>query len=40
MSSIKEICADFNMSESKVKMLLLRLRNAFREYLEKEGVRV
>ena len=40
MSSIKEICADFNMSESKVKMLLFRLRNDFRVYLEKEGVRI
>lgn len=35
---IKEICADFQMSESKVKMLLMRLRNDFRIFLEKKGV--
>ena len=40
LNSIKEICADFNMSESKVKMLLLRLRNEFRMFLEKEGVKL
>ncbi len=38
LSSIKEICADFHMSESKVKMILLRLRKDFRMFLEKEGV--
>lgn len=38
LSSVKEICADFYMSESKVKMILLRLRNDFRMFLEKEGV--
>lgn len=38
MNSIKEICADFQMSESKVKMLLMRLREQFRKFLEKEGV--
>ena len=40
MSSIKEIGADFGMSESKVKMMLMRLRKKFRVYLEKEGVSV
>lgn len=40
MSSIKEICADFRMSESKVKMLLLRLRKDLRDFLEKEGVSI
>ena len=40
LSSIKEIAKDFGMSESKVKMLLLRLRKDFREFLEKEGVQV
>ena len=40
MSSIKEICVDFGMSESKVKMMLMRLRKDFRAYLEKEGVSV
>lgn len=38
LSSIKEICTDFHMSESKVKMMLMRLRNEFRVFLEKEGV--
>lgn len=38
MSSIKEICTDLGMSEGKIKMLLMRLRNDFRAYLEKEGV--
>ena len=40
MSSIKEIAKDFCMSESKVKMVLLRLRNEFRTFLEKEGVQI
>ncbi len=38
MNSIKEISADFNISESKVKMILHRTRNHFKEVLEKEGV--
>lgn len=37
-NSIKEICADLCMSESKAKMALLRLRNEFRAFLKKEGV--
>lgn len=40
LSSIKEIAKDFCMSESKVKMLLLRLRKEFGEFLENEGVQV
>ena len=40
MNSIKEICTDFHMSESKVKMLLMRVRNDLRLFLEKEGIRV
>ena len=32
----EEVLNDFHMSESKVKMLLLRLRNEFRVFLEKE----
>ena len=39
LSSVKEICADFGMSESKVKMLLFRLRRDFRAFLEREGIR-
>ena len=37
LCSIKEIAADFNISESKVKMLLLRARNELKKTLEKEG---
>lgn len=37
-SSIKEISADYGMSESKVKMSLLRSRNELKKLLEKEGV--
>ena len=37
-SSIKEIAADCRMSESKVKMSLLRSRNELKCYLDKEGV--
>lgn len=37
-SSIKEIAADFSISESKVKMTLLRTRNELKEVLEKEGI--
>ena len=40
LSSIKEIAKDLGMSESKIKMMLLRLRKEFRTYLEKEGVQV
>ena len=38
LCSIKEIAADFRMSESKVKMTLLRSRNELKTLLEKEGV--
>ena len=38
MCTIGEISKDFGMSQSKVKMTLLRLRNEFKEFLEKEGV--
>lgn len=40
MSSIKEISVDYGMRESKVKMLLLRLRKDFRMCLEKEGISI
>ena len=40
LSSIKEIAKDFGLSESKVKMMLLRLRKEFRVFLEREGVQV
>lgn len=40
MSSIKEIAKDFSLSESNVKMTLLRTRNNLKAYLEKEGIDV
>lgn len=36
-SSIKDIAADFSISEGKVKMSLLRTRNELKQFLEKEG---
>lgn len=38
LSPIKEIAADYSMSESKVKMSLLRAREQLRQSLEKEGI--
>lgn len=38
MSSVKEIAADYAISQSKVKMSLLRSRKALKRFLEKEGV--
>ncbi|MBR5565992.1 MAG: sigma-70 family RNA polymerase sigma factor [Roseburia sp.] len=38
LSPVKEIAADYNYSESKVKMILLRARNELKQLLEKEGV--
>lgn len=40
LSSVKEIAADCRVGVSKVKMSLLRSRNALKECLEKEGVSV
>lgn len=37
-SSIKEIAVDYGMSESKVKMTLMRARNVLKEFLEREGL--
>ena len=37
MCSIKEIAEGYSMSESKVKMSLLRSRNELKQLLEKEG---
>ncbi|MBQ8577386.1 MAG: RNA polymerase sigma factor [Clostridia bacterium] len=39
-SPLKDIARDFGMTESKVKMKMLRTRNALREALEKEGYNV
>lgn len=38
LSPIKEIANDYSISESKVKVTLLRIRNDLRQVLEKEGV--
>lgn len=38
MSSIQEIAEDYGFSESKVKMILLRIRNKLKQVLEKEGI--
>ena len=38
MSSVKEIAAEYGMGESAVKMSLMRTREQFRRYLEKEGI--
>lgn len=40
MDSIKEIAAAFAISESNVKMILLRTRNSLKSYMEKEGVSI
>lgn len=37
-SSIREIARDFHLSESKVKMTLMRARNQLRQHLEQEGI--
>ena len=38
VSSVKEIAGDYGITESKVKMSLLRSRNLLKEVLEKEGI--
>lgn len=38
LSPVNEIAADYNFSESKVKMTLLRARNELKQFLEKEGI--
>ena len=38
MSSIQEIANDYEISEGKVKMTLLRTRNKLKQILEKEGI--
>lgn len=38
MSSVKEIAEDYGLTESNVKVTLLRTRNRFKAYLEKEGI--
>ncbi len=38
LSPIKEIASYYGLSESKVRMLLMRTRNALKDYLEQEGI--
>lgn len=38
LSSIKEIARDYGLTESKVKVTLLRTRELLRDYLRKEGI--
>jgi RNA polymerase sigma-70 factor (ECF subfamily) len=38
VSSVKDIANDYGITESKVKMSLLRSRNLLKEVLEKEGI--
>ena len=38
LSTVKDIACDLDMSESNVKVLLLRTRQRFKSYLEKEGI--
>lgn len=40
MRPVKEIAADYHMTESKVKMTLLRTRGKLRRFLEEEGITV
>lgn len=38
MDSVKEVAERFNISESKVKSQLFRMRNRLKDHLEKEGI--
>ena len=38
MSSVKEIARDYKLTNSKVKMVLMRTRNELKEVLEREGL--
>ena len=40
MSSIASIARDYGLSQSNVKVTLMRVRNKFKEYLNKEGINV
>ena len=40
MSSVKDIATDYDMTESNVKVMLMRTRNKFKDYLEKEGITI
>ena len=40
LSSIADIAEDLGLSESNVKVLLMRTRKKFKEHLEKEGISI
>ena len=40
LDSIKEIANDYRISESNVKMTLIRTRNSLKDYMEKEGISI
>ena len=40
LSSVKEIAEDMNMTESNIKVLLMRTRNKFRTHLENRGIMI
>lgn len=40
MSSVKDIAKDYGLSESNVKVMLMRTRKKLKEYLEREGITV
>ena len=40
MSSVKDIAADYGMTESNVKVMLMRTRNKFKDHLEREGITI
>ena len=40
MSSVKDIAADYGMTESNVKVMLMRTRNRLKDYLEREGITI
>ncbi len=40
MSSVRDIAADLGITESKVKVILMRTRKKFKEHLEREGISV
>ena len=40
MSSVRDIAADLGMTQSNVKVMLMRTRKKFKEYLEREGISV
>lgn len=40
LSTVKEIARDLGLTESNVKVTLLRTRNKFKAYLEKEGIEI